>query len=207
MLRLRGNNRVGFGLLGRVTRRVDPNVTGQSLAAVGWINPCLTAAPRQLRSGSRAAARSPMDASERIGGRVALLTLGKAARLTGLNKTTLSRAIKAGRLSATRRDDGGYLVEPAELERVYAIKAQADASPAAVAATGRVPQSAAPPGAPETAARIATLEAQVQGLEALLTEVRAAKDLAQEQNRQLLAALPPPPRRPWWPWWPWRRSY
>src|SRR4051812_34580187 len=32
--------------------------------------------------------------------------------------------------------------------------------------------------------QIAALEAKVQGLEALLIEVRAAKDLAQEQNRQ-----------------------
>jgi hypothetical protein len=136
---------------------------------------------------------------------VALLTLGQAARLTGHNKTTLSRAIKAGRLSATRRDDGAYLIDVAELERVYTIKAQSDATPAAVAPDSRVPQDAAPARDPETAARLATLEAEVRGLQALLTEVRAARDLAQEQNRQLLAALPAPAttRRSWWPW---RRS-
>ena len=37
-----------------------------------------------------------------------MLTLGQAARLTGTSKTALTRAIKAGRLSATRRDDGSY---------------------------------------------------------------------------------------------------
>src|SRR5215210_6840934 len=135
---------------------------------------------------------------------VALLTLGQAARLTGHNKTTLSRAIKAGRLSATRRDDGAYLIDVAELERVYTIKAQTDATPAAVAASGRVPQDAAPMRDPETAARLAALEAEVRGLQALLAEVRSARDLAQEQNWQLLAALPAPSARRGW--WPWKRS-
>src|SRR4051794_38414133 len=135
-----------------------------------------------------------------VGGCVALLTWGQAARLTGHNKTTLSRAIKAGRLSGTRRDDGAYLIDVAELERVYTIKTQTDA---AVALDCRVPQDAAPVRDPETAARLAALEAEVRGLQALLAEVRAARDLAQEQNRQLLAALPAPGRRSWWPW---RRS-
>jgi len=45
-----------------------------------------------------------------------LLTLGQAARLTGFGKTTLTHAIKAGRLSASRREDGSYEIDPAELE-------------------------------------------------------------------------------------------
>jgi hypothetical protein len=42
---------------------------------------------------------------------MAMVSLGQAARLAGLGKTTLARAIKAGRLSATRRDDGGYQID------------------------------------------------------------------------------------------------
>ena len=49
-----------------------------------------------------------------------MLTLGQAARLTGTSRTTLTRAIKAGRLSATRRDDGVYAIDPAELARLGA---------------------------------------------------------------------------------------
>ena len=41
-----------------------------------------------------------------------VLTLGQAAKLAGTSKTTLTRAIRAGRLSATRRDDGGYAIDP-----------------------------------------------------------------------------------------------
>src|SRR4051812_16253254 len=99
------------------------------------VNPLTTTATRPSRIGALlpcAVGRFASDATPcRRGGCVALLTLGQAARLTGHNKTTLSRAIKAGRLSGTRRGDGAYLIDVAELERVYTIKAQTDAAPAA----------------------------------------------------------------------------
>ena len=50
-----------------------------------------------------------------------IMTLGQAARLTGRGKTTLTRAIKAGRLSATRSEDGSYAIDPSELARVYDV--------------------------------------------------------------------------------------
>lgn len=46
-------------------------------------------------------------------------SISQAAREAGLSKSTISRAIKAGRISASRQDDGAYLIEPAELFRVY----------------------------------------------------------------------------------------
>src|SRR3954449_9346394 len=69
---------------------------------------------------------------------MALVSLGQAAKLAGLGKTTLARAIKAGRLSATRRDDGGYHIDVAELERVYPLRAPTDATAATDTATGTV---------------------------------------------------------------------
>src|SRR5215213_11959580 len=39
-------------------------------------------------------------------------------------KTTLTHAIKAGRLSASRREDGSYEIDPAELTRVYSIRTE-----------------------------------------------------------------------------------
>ena len=44
-------------------------------------------------------------------------TLGEAAKAVGFSKPTLSRAIKNGKLSAKRLDDGSYSIDPAELER------------------------------------------------------------------------------------------
>jgi hypothetical protein len=46
-------------------------------------------------------------------------TLGTAQKATGVSKSTLSRAIKSGRISATKNDDGSYEIDPAELHRVY----------------------------------------------------------------------------------------
>ncbi len=48
-----------------------------------------------------------------------MLTLGEAARQTGLSKPTISKAIRTGRLSATRNEQGEYQIDPAELFRVY----------------------------------------------------------------------------------------
>lgn len=47
------------------------------------------------------------------------LSLVQAASLTGRSKSTIHRAIKSGKLSASRRDDGSYSISPAELFRVF----------------------------------------------------------------------------------------
>jgi len=49
---------------------------------------------------------------------VTQLSIGQAAKLTGKSKSTISRAIKTGRLSANR-DGARYLIDPAELTRVF----------------------------------------------------------------------------------------
>src|SRR5215218_1016511 len=50
---------------------------------------------------------------------MALIGAREAAQLTGKDRSTILRAIEGGRLSATRDDQGHYLIDPAELERVY----------------------------------------------------------------------------------------
>lgn len=46
-------------------------------------------------------------------------TLGDAAKISGKSKTTLHRAIKSGKISATKADDGSYSIDPAELHRIF----------------------------------------------------------------------------------------
>lgn len=46
-------------------------------------------------------------------------TLGQAAKASGKSKPTISRAIQSGKLSAQRQENGSYLIDPAELVRVY----------------------------------------------------------------------------------------
>src|SRR5882672_6773163 len=47
------------------------------------------------------------------------LTLARAAEATGRSRSTLLRAIRKGVISASRDEMGGFLVEEAELTRVY----------------------------------------------------------------------------------------
>lgn len=46
-------------------------------------------------------------------------TLNEAAKATGKSKTTIHRALKSGRVSATKTENGSYSIEPAELHRVF----------------------------------------------------------------------------------------
>ncbi|MEI6067942.1 MAG: hypothetical protein WCP96_11405 [Methylococcaceae bacterium] len=48
-----------------------------------------------------------------------MLTLTQAAEEVGRTRSTLFKAIKAGRLSATKDAQGHLLIDPAELYRVY----------------------------------------------------------------------------------------
>ena len=66
-----------------------------------------------------------------------MLTLAQAAAMTGMARSSILRAIKRGALSGTRNDDGTWLVDGAELARVFPVTAQPvrqDAHPDALAA-------------------------------------------------------------------------
>lgn len=49
------------------------------------------------------------------------LTLGQAAKQSGIGKATLSRYIKNGKISAQKQEDGSYRIDAAELDRVRDI--------------------------------------------------------------------------------------
>lgn len=125
---------------------------------------------------------------------MAELTLGQCAKLTGKGKTTLSRAIANGRLSATRRSDGSYLVEVSELGRVYKLK---NATPSATPVVHHATPSGAPDATGGVAPRLRELEAQIEGLKALNEELRQARDDWKGQATRL-ALADHRDRRPWW---------
>lgn len=129
------------------------------------------------------------------------VTLGQAAKLASVSKSTLTRAIKSGRLSAQRRDDGGYEIDVAELARVYDVRIE---TPATGGATGGVTQDATAPAQPRDAdatpdvtARLAALDAEVRGLRELLAEVRDSRDQWRQQAERL-AITGPGERRGFW---------
>jgi hypothetical protein len=147
-------------------------------------------------------------------------TLSQAARACGKGKTTLLRAVRAGRISA-RRDEaaGTWLIEPAELHRVFPlgpggpVLGTGDGAPRTGDKTDRTT---------ELKARIAEiLEAQrlrdetIADLRHRLDQSDADRRLAldrlaaaQERIAGLLtdqraaapSAAPTPPRRSWWLW-------
>src|SRR5688572_346725 len=49
------------------------------------------------------------------------LTLGQAAKQSGIGKATLSRYIKQGKLSAQKQEDGSYRIDASELDRIQSI--------------------------------------------------------------------------------------
>lgn len=51
-------------------------------------------------------------------------TLGQAAKATGKSKSTISRAIRKGKLSAEHDVHGQFAIDPAELHRVYPVSEQ-----------------------------------------------------------------------------------
>jgi len=106
-------------------------------------------------------------------------TLRTAAKAAGKSKATISRAIAAGKISATRNDDGTFSIDPAELHRVF---------PPATQESGPMQQS-------ETA----VLHRENQLLREMLDDTRRRLDQETEERRRLTLMLTD--QRPWWRRW------
>src|SRR6476620_771607 len=97
------------------------------------------------------------------------LSLRQAARDVGVSKSTLSRAVAAGKLSATRHEDGRITVDPSELFRVFRPRrerASLDTAPHHV--SGDAMGHDASPSAPA----VLELQGRVRALEEQLAEAR-----------------------------------
>lgn len=85
-------------------------------------------------------------------------TLGTAAKACGVARTTILRAIKSGRISASKDDKGNYAIDPSELHRAFPpVAAEQSAEQA-------MEQDATEVGTGGTA----VLLAKIEGLEAIL---------------------------------------
>ena len=126
-----------------------------------------------------------------------MLSLREAATAAGVSKSTIQRAIKSGRLSASRTDDGGYSIDPAELHRVYPARNGDDA-----ARTDAVGQDATPPATAATAAldaEIASLRELLRRADREIDDLRSDRDAwrSQAENSQRLLVDARPARRGW----------
>jgi transcriptional regulator with XRE-family HTH domain len=124
---------------------------------------------------------------------MATLTMGQAAKETGVSKATLSKALKNGRLSYVAKTTAGYEIDPAELFRVFPPK----------------PSTSVEGERSETHREHLLLDdahrREVQLLREQLDEVRTDRDAWREQAQRLALAAPetvaaPVPKRSIWPW-------
>lgn len=126
------------------------------------------------------------------------LTLSAAALLIGKGKSTLLRAVKSGKLSARRGDDGSYLVDASELARVYPVQAPARADGAPWRATDAAPGAANGAAEAELAAlrvKVAMLEEQLGRERETVDDLRQRLDRSDERVR-LLTFQPDRPQGP-----------
>ena len=121
---------------------------------------------------------------------------GQAAKATGKSIPTITRAIKSGKISASRKSGGGYEIDPAELHRLFdAVTPDSDVT---VTELGR-----------ETPIIPNVLQDKVKMLEEALADARDDRDHWRQQAERLAMALPAPApseggraggKRSWWPW-------
>ena len=109
-------------------------------------------------------------------------TLGEAAKVTGMSKAALSRAIKRGTISAEKQPNGSFKIEPSELHREYPVAAEQ--------------QDNAPPDATKLHTQNielrAKLEAAAQRLidkDGVIDDLRRRLDTEGEERRRLTAIL------------------
>lgn len=57
-----------------------------------------------------------------------MYTIGTAAKATGKAKSTISRDVRDGKISAIKNEDGSFSIDPAELHRVYPPVSQGNGS-------------------------------------------------------------------------------
>lgn len=107
-----------------------------------------------------------------------MITITEASDATRVSKSTILRSIKAGRISASRNDAGAFMIDPAELVRVFPDASRRD-SPAN--------QDAASEAADVALAR---LTAELEGERRLSAELREDRDQWRDQARRLAIAGP-----------------
>lgn len=122
------------------------------------------------------------------------LSLSQAAKLTGKSKSTINRAIKTGKISATRHDDGSYSIDPAELSRAFDMEPLEGAK-----------RRDAEPDETRLLERIEALEAMLSREREISADLKVDRDCWRQQASALLTDQRPA-TRPISKWWPWRKK-
>lgn len=140
-------------------------------------------------------------------------SLSEAAKATGKNKTTIQRAIKNGKISASKGDRGSYEIDPSELHRVFPFAAaQRDAQHHKSNDTQQkkiASSNSALDRVVELEKELAVTRERANGLEDqkdqmadTISDLRKRLDSSESRITALLADRSPKRNS----WWPWKRS-
>lgn len=126
------------------------------------------------------------------------LSASQAAKQVGKSVPTITRAIKSGKLSAEPRDGGGWIIDPAELFRVWpAISNVSDATPTKL-------RNETPNETKVLQARLEVTEQRFDDAQRTIEDLRARLDAETTERRQLTAQITdqrdnaPEPRKGFW---------
>ena len=109
-------------------------------------------------------------------------SLSQAATATGKDRSTIQRAIKNGKISATLNETGAYQIDPAELHRVFPVVAMPDAPTVALQQSATALQW-------ETESENRELRAKVELLREMVDDLRGRLDNEAEERRRLTLLL------------------
>ena len=134
-------------------------------------------------------------------------TAGQAAKAAGVATATITRALKSGKISGIKDEDGAWSIDPAELHRVFPPISRKDHGSPFLKGT-ETPSAIA-----ERAHEISAMEREIQLLRETLSDLREDRDKWRDMAERLSIAPPPvqpppdpQPAPPQKPWWSWRRS-
>jgi len=123
-------------------------------------------------------------------------TLSQAATATGKNKATIQRAIKSGKISASKNSSGAYEIDPSELHRIFPATAER-------VAKSNISNDTQRPEKDSEALQIklelfeAERERERDQMQTTIDDLRARLDRSEER---ITALLPAPAKQSWWPW-------
>jgi excisionase family DNA binding protein len=159
------------------------------------------------------------------------LTLGEAAKQSGFSKSTISRAIHDGKLSAQKSvETNSFKIDPAELHRyteaMQVVRNTVETEPEKRVATPLKDNGTGSETSFETLlkeakeraeleARARLAEERLSDLKQQVEDIKRQRDKWQEQAERLAIAPPvqtpvltptPAPVQTAAPWWPWKRT-
>lgn len=128
-----------------------------------------------------------------------LLSATQAAKAVGKSVPTITRAIKSGKLSASKLDGGGYEIDPSELFRVWKAVTNSNS------ATQPTLERETPKEDSVLRAKLEVMDERLNDAHATIQDLRDRLDAESAERRSLTAQITDqrqnisePPRRGFW---------